>query len=386
MLTQDALLAQVAVTPEEVKAQYASARQDLHAGRAATGRAHSDRGQARRDRGRSGGREEDRRGPRRAGEGEPGQVRRDRQAALAGSGLGGAGRRSRQQSARHDGEALRRRGVRDEARRHRRPGPDRFGWHVIKLVGMTPAQTRPFEEVKAQIETELKRQKAAQKFAAAADQFQNLVYEQADSLAPVAKALGLKVQTTPLVTRAQAQQLAHGQRQARRRRSSRRSRSGQAQHRRHRGRAQRADGRAYHRIQAGGPAAFDDVKDEIRRQLVRQAATELAQKAGREKLALLEQGKSDKDAGVVFAKPVSLARNARSRASRPTPSTRIFQADAAKLPHLRRRPERAGRLRDLQDRQGRSMPPEPSRPSSRQHSRGSAKCRTARSSTPMSAR
>ncbi len=36
-----------------------------------------------------------------------------------------------------------------------------------------------------QIEADLKRQKAAQKFAAAADQFQNLVYEQADSLAPV---------------------------------------------------------------------------------------------------------------------------------------------------------------------------------------------------------
>ena len=49
------------------------------------------------------------------------------------------------------------------------------------------------------------------------------------------------------------------------------------------------------------PAAlrpFDDVKDEIRRQLVRKAASELAQKAGREKLALLEQGKSDKEAGV----------------------------------------------------------------------------------------
>ena len=69
---------------------------------------------------------------------------------------------------------------------------------------------RPFDEVKAQIEADLKRQKAAQKFAAAADQFQNLVYEQADSLQGAAKALGLTVQTTPFVTRTQVQALAQG--------------------------------------------------------------------------------------------------------------------------------------------------------------------------------
>src|SRR4029079_18177352 len=54
-----------------------------------------------------------------------------------------------------------------------------FGYHVIKLNSIKPAAIRPFEEVKQQIETELKRQKASQKFASAADQFQNLVYEQA---------------------------------------------------------------------------------------------------------------------------------------------------------------------------------------------------------------
>ena len=46
------------------------------------------------------------------------------------------------------------------------------------------------------------------------------------------------------------------------------------------------------------------MKDEIRRQLARKAAAELAQKAGRAKLALLAEGKSDKQAGVTFGKPV----------------------------------------------------------------------------------
>ncbi len=62
--------------------------------------------------------------------------------------------------------------------------------------------------MKGRIEADLKRQKASQKFAAAADQFQNLVYEQADSLAGAAKALDLKVETTAFVTRAQVQALA----------------------------------------------------------------------------------------------------------------------------------------------------------------------------------
>src|SRR4029450_12082802 len=54
------------------------------------------------------------------------------------------------------------------------------------------------------------RQQAAQKFAASADQFQNLVYEQADNLAGAAKALNLHVEVTPLITRSQAQALAKG--------------------------------------------------------------------------------------------------------------------------------------------------------------------------------
>lgn len=212
------------------------------------------------------------------------------------------------------------------------PVQSEFGWHVIQLTGVTPAKTRAFDEVKAQIETDLKRQKVAQKFAAAADQLQNLVYEQADSLAPAAKALGLTVQTTPMVTRAQAQQIALGNAKLVQAVFAPESISGK---------------RNTDAIEIGPnalmaarvvdyrPAAtrpFEDVKEEIRRQLVRQAAVDLAQKAGREKLALLEQGKSDRDAGVAFGKPVALTRNQTQPGFTPEAVTRIFQADAAKLP------------------------------------------------------
>ena len=54
------------------------------------------------------------------------------------------------------------------------------------MTGARAETTRPFDEVKAQIEANLRERKAHERFQTAADQFQNLVYEQADSLAPVA--------------------------------------------------------------------------------------------------------------------------------------------------------------------------------------------------------
>jgi len=83
---------------------------------------------------------------------------------------------------------------------------------------------------------------------------------------------------------------------------------------------------------AAAPRPFDDVKDEIRRQMIRREASDLAQNAGRAKLALLEAGKSDKDAGVTFGKPVSVLRNQMQPGFSPDALTRVFRADATKLP------------------------------------------------------
>jgi peptidyl-prolyl cis-trans isomerase D len=90
------------------------------------------------------------------------------------------------------------------------------------------------------------------------------------------------------------------------------------------------------------PRPFDDVKEEIRRQLARQAAVELAQKDGREKLALLEQGKTDREAGVTFAPAVALVRNRPQPGFTPDAVTRIFQADAKKLPRYIGAPSERG--------------------------------------------
>ena len=69
-----------------------------------------------------------------------------------------------------------------------------FGYHIIKLTGIKPGKLRTLGEARAEIENELKQQTAARKFAEAAESFTNTVYEQSDSLQPVAEKFKLKIQ------------------------------------------------------------------------------------------------------------------------------------------------------------------------------------------------
>ena len=217
-----------------------------------------------------------------------------------------------------------------------------FGYHVIKLNGIAAAKVRPFDEVRAQIEIDLQRQKATQKFANAADQLQNLVYEQADSLQGAAKALGIPVQTTQLLTRPQVQALAKGNAKFVQAIFSPES----TQARRNTEAIEIAPNTLIAgRIVEHSPAAarpFADVQEEIRTLLARKAASELAQKAGREKLALLEQGRTDKDAGVTFAPQVSVSRYDAQPGYSPDALKRIFQLDPAKVPQYTGAPNDRG--------------------------------------------
>jgi peptidyl-prolyl cis-trans isomerase D len=69
-----------------------------------------------------------------------------------------------------------------------------FGFHIIKLTGIRAEQAQKLEEVRGEIQAELKRQVGTKKYAEAAEGFSNLVYEQADSLKPAAEKYGLTVQ------------------------------------------------------------------------------------------------------------------------------------------------------------------------------------------------
>jgi peptidyl-prolyl cis-trans isomerase D len=68
------------------------------------------------------------------------------------------------------------------------------GFHVIRLDNITPAQVKPFEEVRETVATELRQQKAENRFYEISQTLANLGYEHPDSLEPAAKALNAPIQ------------------------------------------------------------------------------------------------------------------------------------------------------------------------------------------------
>ena len=76
-----------------------------------------------------------------------------------------------------------------------------FGYHIIKLTDIKAPKQRTFEEMKPELEADIKKQQAQKKFAETAESFTNSVYEQADSLKPAADRLKLEVKTATGITR-----------------------------------------------------------------------------------------------------------------------------------------------------------------------------------------
>lgn len=85
------------------------------------------------------------------------------------------------------------------------PVESKHGYHIIRLTKLQPAQGKSFEQVRGEIEQELKKQRAQRRFAELADRFSNTVYEQFESLEPAAALLGEKVQRSGWITRKSAE-------------------------------------------------------------------------------------------------------------------------------------------------------------------------------------
>lgn len=79
-----------------------------------------------------------------------------------------------------------------------------YGFHIIEVTDARGGEQRSLESVRAEIEDEIKRRQAQARYAEAAETFSNTVYEQADSLAPVAEKLKLEVKKVPRLTRTPA--------------------------------------------------------------------------------------------------------------------------------------------------------------------------------------
>jgi peptidyl-prolyl cis-trans isomerase D len=70
-----------------------------------------------------------------------------------------------------------------------------FGYHIIMVTAVRGGEIKPFDQVRSDVEASLRHSLAEQRWAAAAEQFTNTVYEQSDSLKPVLDKLKLNLQT-----------------------------------------------------------------------------------------------------------------------------------------------------------------------------------------------
>lgn len=204
-----------------------------------------------------------------------------------------------------------------------------FGFHIIQLTGTRGGDKKPFEAVRGEVEAEVRKQLAQREYAAAAEQFGNLVYEQSDSLQPAADKLKLKVQTATVLRQPQPGAMGplaspklleavFGAEALRNKRNTEAVETGPSQ-------------LVSARVTQHNPARVPplaDVKDKVRDQLVRKLASEQAKKAGEARLAALKANPADV-AGLEAAVTVSRAKpQALSRAQLEA----VLGADASKLP------------------------------------------------------
>lgn len=208
-----------------------------------------------------------------------------------------------------------------------------FGFHIIRVTGVEPSRTKPFEEVRAQIESELAEQAAQKRFSEIADQFSNFVYEQADGLKAAADKFKVTVHEADGVTRRGLPQ-AQGDPSAayftptllealfspdsvQKRRNTKAFEVA-------------ANTLVSARIldyHASAPIPLDVVKDSIRASLERAAAIDLARKAGDDRLAQLR--KSPDEAG--FGEAVWVGRDDPQQLA-PAAIASIMGGTAAHLP------------------------------------------------------
>ena len=76
-----------------------------------------------------------------------------------------------------------------------------YGYHIVKLTDVKEPKQRSFEELRSSIESDLQAQQAQRKYADIAETFTNAVYEQSDSLQPVADKLHLEIKTVDKLLR-----------------------------------------------------------------------------------------------------------------------------------------------------------------------------------------
>jgi peptidyl-prolyl cis-trans isomerase D len=202
-----------------------------------------------------------------------------------------------------------------------------FGYHIIKVTAVKPGKAQPLGEVSALIEQRLRAQQAADKFAELAERFNDTVYEQSDSLKPAAELVGANVVSGLWLSRdqqpadlwtAKVLEAVFAEDAVKSKRNTAAIEV-------------KANTLLAARVIAHQPAAarpFAEIASGIRKLLQHRAALQAAEVEGKQVLAGLQAGHSQK---LVWKTAMKLSRAQRSDLD-PALLRQIFLADTGKLP------------------------------------------------------
>ncbi len=210
------------------------------------------------------------------------------------------------------------------------PVETEYGYHIIKLTGITPGKSPSFEAMRGQLEIELKRQRAGKKFAEMAEQFNNTVFEQSESLKAAAEFAKAPVQQSSWFSRNGAASEAR----------LNNPKLMQAifsdevlKNKRNTEAVEISPGTLVaarlleHRPSVVRP--FENVQAEIVARLLRQRATQIASQEGRAALEKLRQGK---DAEVTWSTPQLINFSSQIKGLDDDVRKQILRTDISKLP------------------------------------------------------
>ena len=202
-----------------------------------------------------------------------------------------------------------------------------FGFHFLTVTAARGGQKKAFEEVRTEIEAELRKAKAKTEWARVAEQFTNTVYEQSDSLQPVVDKLKLEKKTAtvqrtpapgatgPLASGKLLDAVFGGEAVANKRNTDA---------------VEVASNQLVSaRVVKHTPAralALAEVKDAARERLVVQMATEMARKDGEARLAALKLAPTD-----TLPMTIIVSR-AQTQGAPKSVIDAVLRADAGKLP------------------------------------------------------
>lgn len=207
-----------------------------------------------------------------------------------------------------------------------------YGYHIIQVTDIKPAEVKPFDEVKEEVVSDIRKQQAAKKFSDTAESFSNTVYEQADSLKPAADKFHLKLETIAGLTRTPNPALPQNA-PFNEPKFLKAIFSDDAIKNKHNTDAVEV---APNTLIAGHvleykpvtKRPFDEVKDAVRESVIQNEAAELAKKAGAAKLAALKAGSADASA---FGGTKTVSRANPQGVSGPAFNA-VITADISKLP------------------------------------------------------